>query len=387
MTRQKQKMFKIQRKDLVSLCLLLSLLFLTGCATDRPKADVIKIGFIGPLTGDGAYWGLIEKNAIDLAVEEINEKGINGKRLVVKYEDGKCNGEDALTAARKLVEIDDVHILLASCSQEIIPLASYTEPRQILILGSYAASSQITNSGDFVFRNAYSNLDYAQTMVNTIGANQTVAIVTEVTEFAADLRDIFKEEFGKKGGKIVSEENTPVGDKDASTYVTKILAKKPDAVFINPTGPATGIPILKELRKQGYNGKVYGNFFGGSKTVQELPEAQGMIFFADPDVADTPRKAELFEKYKKLFGRYPDLEFPAASRYDAVYILAEAIRNVGEDAASIRDYLYAMKKFDGVLGQYHFDQNGDVVGITPSVRVIAGQKSVPLEAASKQSLQ
>lgn len=369
-----------RKETFIGFCFLLSLLFLIGCTNEKAESsNVIKLGFIGPLTGDGAYWGLIERNAIDLAVEEINAQGINGKKLVVEYEDGKCNGEEALTAARKLVEIDNVGILLVSCSQEIIPLAPYTEDRHTLILGSYSASSQITNSGDFVFRNAYSNRDYAEVMVNTIGTNQSVATVTEVTEFAADLRDIFKEEFSKRGGQIVAEENTPVGDKDAATYVTKMLAQKPDAVFINPTGPATGIPILKELRKQGYNGKVYGNFFGGSKTVQELPEAQGMIFFADPDVLQTPRKAALFEKYKEIYGEYPDLEFPAAARYDFIYILAEAIKNSGEDTASIRDYLYGMKSFNGVLGQYHFDQNGDVVGITPSVRVIREGKSVPLE--------
>ena len=362
-----------------------SILFVSGCVTERHPSPVIKLGFIGPLTGDGAFWGIIEKNAIDLAVEEMNANGgINGKKVLVQYEDGKCAGKDALTAARKLVEVEGVQILLVSCSQEIIPLASYTEPQRILVLSSYAMSSQISTIGDFVFRNAYSNRDYARVVAKTINdTSKTVAIVSEETEFAADLRDLFKKEFFMLGGKIVSDENIPAGEKLAGVYVTKMLAQNPEAIFLNPTGPATGIALLKELRQQRYTGKVYGNFFAGSKTVQATPDAQDVVFFADPEIPDGIRKAVFLEKYKKKFGQQPDLEYPAAARYDLMYVLKEAMKTAGENTTPIRDYFYVMKDFDGLLGKYHFDQNGDVSGIVPSVKVILSGKPYDFTATSQ----
>ena len=54
---------------------------LTGFSVKN--VDIIKIGFIGPFSGDTAVFGKVEKTALDIAVEEINSGGgINGKKIV-----------------------------------------------------------------------------------------------------------------------------------------------------------------------------------------------------------------------------------------------------------------------------------------------------------------
>lgn len=371
-----------------SFCVLaLALLLLTGCTqvdvngggvSGLEGNDVIKIGFIGPLTGDGAVWGVIEKNAIEIAVKEVNAKGgINGKKLEILYEDGKCQAKDALDAAKRLVEIEGVSILLVSCSQEILPIVSFTEEKEVIVFGSYSMSSQISDAGDFVFRNSYNNKDYAQVIAETIPVDESVGIITEVTDFSSDLRNNFMHEFEKRGGQVVVMEDFAPGEKEVLSQVTKLIRVNPNAILVNPTGPATGIPILRELRQQGYEGRVYGNFFGGSKEVQKLDESQGMIYFADPLLQDSEVKRHLFTKYYEAHGEYPDLEYPAAARYDAVHLLANVMRIVGEDTRDIRNYLYALK-YSGALGVYSFDENGDVAGVVPSARVIENGESLDL---------
>ena len=91
---------------------------LTAC--QPTSGDVIKIGFIGPLTGDAAAYGVDTLNGAQLKVEEINAAGgIDGKQLKLVPEDSKCNGSDAATAVQKLTGVDKVVAIVGgSCSTE-----------------------------------------------------------------------------------------------------------------------------------------------------------------------------------------------------------------------------------------------------------------------------
>jgi len=64
----------------------------------------IKIGFIGPLTGDVTSLGVASKAAVEVATDEINSSGgINGRLIQVIYEDGQCSP----VHLRKSPELDD----------------------------------------------------------------------------------------------------------------------------------------------------------------------------------------------------------------------------------------------------------------------------------------
>ena len=368
------------KKTILTIIGLITIIALVVLILDRRNTSdsVINIGFIGPQTGDLAVYGETEKNVTQIAVDEINKNGgINGKQIQVTYEDDQCMGKNALSAAQKLIDIDRIKILLVTCSQSVLPIAPITEKAHAIVFASYAASSEISDAGDYVFRNAYSNADISRVAAeNVIQHHFKIAIISEITDYAADLRDNFKREFTQKGGIIVSEENFVAGVKDFRAPLTKIISAKPEAIFINPTSDATGIPLLKQLRELGYKGPLYGNFLGSGKNVQALAEAQGMIYFADPVAADSPLKADLLEKYKARYGVYPDYEYPAVARYDSIYILAQAIKNVGDDPTAIRDYLYQMPDFTGALGTYRFNDKGDITNVRPVVNQIVNGQAV-----------
>jgi branched-chain amino acid transport system substrate-binding protein len=357
----------------VSITALLLLVILTGCVS-TPTGQVIAektlyMGFIGPLTGDGAAWGLIEKNSLDLAVMELNNQGgINGEKIVILYEDGKCEGPTALSAAQKLININQVKFIHASCSQEIIPIAPLTEQHKVILFGAYSASSNIKDAGDFVFRTSWANKDYARSIADTIPENQRVATISENSEFARDLLILFEQQYSKQGNVITSELFSQ-GEKNVQAQITKILSLNPDAVFVNPNGPATGILILKQLDEQGFEGQIYGNFFGSSLDVQQSTSSEGMIYFSDPLPLENKKSQTFFDAYTSKY-ECPDLTFPAASRYDAMMVLAKAIETVGEDTSMVRDYLYELDKYEGVLGNISFDENGDAENVIPSAMQI-----------------
>src|SRR5690348_4955604 len=73
---------------------------------DGARADdkVIKIGALLPISGPGSYFGVQDKQGIELAIEQLNKTGVNGHKLEVKYEDSACSPLPATQAAKRLLE-------------------------------------------------------------------------------------------------------------------------------------------------------------------------------------------------------------------------------------------------------------------------------------------
>ena len=66
-----------------------------------------------------------------------------------------------------------------------------------------------------------------------------------------------------------------------------------------------------------------------------------------------------YERYLERFGREP--ECYAASAYDVVGVILQAIERVGRaDRAAVTESAFATRDFDGVLGRWSFDANGDI---------------------------
>ncbi len=331
------------------------------------EGEPIRIGFIGPLTGDGAAWGEEQKNAAEIAISEINKNGgINGIPLQMVYEDGKCDGQEASTVAQKLIR-DGIEILIPVCSAETLAVAPVAEENQVLVLAVWPTHPAVTDAGDYIFRNSYSDTDTGRVMAETIGASHDrVGVITELTDYPVGVRDAF---LGIFSGTVIQEGYQP-NSRDVRTQVSKILSQNPEAILINPNFPATGLAVLQQIRQQGFKGQLYGNFFGSSGDVLGASEAQGMIFFADPTVAENSVKRRLFEAYEEQFGGKPNFEFAVAATYDAIHILKGALEEAGENPDALRDYLYDLQNFEGALGIYGFDENGDMVGVSPAAKKI-----------------
>src|SRR5665647_138532 len=80
-----------------------SIFTFAGCSSSGSSDDVIKIGFIGPTTGDNAIYGSSAKDGAMLAVEEINAAGgVNGKQVELIAYDSKADQTEAINAYNRL---------------------------------------------------------------------------------------------------------------------------------------------------------------------------------------------------------------------------------------------------------------------------------------------
>jgi len=78
----------------------------TGYLTlNQNNQEEIKIGIMFPLSGDLSAIGDEIVNSLSIALEEINQEGINGKKIKLIYQDSKCDGKEAINAMNKLINV------------------------------------------------------------------------------------------------------------------------------------------------------------------------------------------------------------------------------------------------------------------------------------------
>lgn len=368
--------------------LILVIIIVVVSVKSSSKSDVasnepIKIGFVGPLTGDAAVYGTTEKNATQMALDVIKQSPDFANRQVdVIYEDGKCNGKDATSAAQKLIHVDNVKFIFGGvCSAETLSIAPLAEASKVLLFSAFSSAPAITDAGDYVFRNSVSDNDSGKIDADLLAARyKKIAVISEATDYSAGIHTVLADLLGKKGVTIVDDESYPSNTKDFRTILLKVKTANPEAVYFNAgTSPQAAGLLIKQARDIGLNVPAYSNFFMGNPDAIKAagPSAEGVIFSDFAGLADD--KKSLIDQYKARFGSAPGNDSEMGTAYDRVFILLQAIKSVGYDATKVKDYLYKMDDYDGSIGKYHFDQNGDISGAGFRHFIIKDGKKTPYE--------
>lgn len=249
---------------MVGLVVLLGIIWL-GAVRQQEQTSLVEpitIGFIGPLSGDVAVFGEVGRQAIEVAVEEINASGgAGGREIRVLYEHGECTGRGGAGAAQKLINVDQVKILFVLCSAENIAIGPIAEQHGVLQIAAWSNHPDVTQLK--IFRLSHSDSVTARmTAEHIYAAGERVGVLYELTDYPVGLKDEFVRRFESLGGMVV-QESVEMNAVDAKTQLTKILSQKPDAIWLDPNSPNLGVIMLKQLRELGYDGPLYGNFFRG----------------------------------------------------------------------------------------------------------------------------
>lgn len=337
----------------------------------------LAIGFIGPLTGEVSTFGNEAKNAVTIAIQEINTSNyIPGISLKAIYEDGKCTGKDASAAAQKLVNIDGVKLILGGlCSGETLAAAKIAEPAKVIMLTSFSSNPAVSQAGDFVFRNCITDRDRGRAAATLVSQRnlRRPASISENTDYCLGLKTAFKETLEENGIKLPLDEFVNPSDLDFRPILLRMKSKNPDVLFINMQGGNRAGLVVKQIREIQWDIPIIGNNVFSSTDFRisagGTERIEGLVFVDAPKINSDRFKA-LLAKYKKLHGEVIQSDFSIAFTYDAVYLLADAVKAVGLDTLKIRDYLYKLPDFAGVGYQYHFDINGDMVGVPYVVKQI-----------------
>ncbi|HVI20827.1 MAG TPA: ABC transporter substrate-binding protein [Bacillus sp. (in: firmicutes)] len=344
--------------------------------SDGGKIDA-KIGVISILSGSGSAYGEAITNGFKLAQKEINEKGELNIELLV--EDSAGEQEQALSAAQKIMSDDEVVAILGpTLSTEMNVVGPEADLNGIPIMGTSTTAKGIPQIGEYVFRNSLPEEiaipaaikkaveKYDAKKVALIYGNDDVLTKSGFDTMEKTAKDMKLD--------IVTIETFQKGQSDYNAQLTKIKELKPDLILSSALYNE-GAVIMDQARKMGITVPfVGGNGFNSPKVIEIAGDASEGLIVATPWFAEKedPKVQEFVKNYEAEYGLAPD-QF-AAQAYDALYIMAEGLKNAGEaDRDALRDAIAEIKDLEGILGKFSFDKDGDIV-MEPSVVTIKDGK-------------
>ncbi len=362
--------------NIITLCLLILCLSVfpahaqkeTKKSPAKKETGTIKIGVIGPATGDLADYGQKTLAGVITAVNEINAKGgILGKELeVLPYDDKNTRG-GAVNAAIKLIEQHKVIGIISAPTgwSSFAPTFAANSAKTIYL--SAGTRRKLGKTGSFIFRNSLPDdiaaEDTIAYCVDKLGYKNYALITSMDNDYSLTLSAYFKKGILDKKAKIIDEVHTGEGYTDFKDTISGLKKKSGGAIdaIIYTGGPKEAALIMEEARRQELKAALIG---GEDLMVPELWETGkdaviGTIAYNSfAAESKTKEAAKFIELYKKEKNELPDGR--AALAYDAALLLAEAIKTAkSTDRVKVRDALVSLKGFRGATGSMNFRQGGE----------------------------
>jgi len=336
----------------------------TAAAGDTPwvSGDTILIGEIGSLTGSEATFGISTRNAIELALKEVNAAGgVKGKKIDIRVYDDQSKPEEAANAATRLINQDQVLLILGEvASTNSIAMANKAQPARVPMISNASTNPKVTEIGDYIFRVCFIDPFQGYVMARFAHDNlkfTRVAVLRDLgSDYSQGLADVFERKFTEMGGKIVAQETYTKGSTDFRSQLTAIKRSQPDGIYIPGYYTDIGV-IARQARELGINAKLMGGDGWDSSKLFELGGAavEGSYFSNHYSADDpNPRIQKFIADYKAAYGSVPDAL--AALGYDAAMVAVDAIKRAPNfDRASVRNAIAQTKNFPGVTGMINLD--------------------------------
>ena len=358
---------------LFSIMLISSIACKKGTDVLNPE-ETIKIGFLGPMTGDAGNYGKLMSQAAKIAVEEWNAAGgINGHNVELIVEDTEGKVEKGNPAVEKLVSVNKVFGIVGSVFSSVsLAVAPKAQASKTVMISPSSTHKDLPDKGDYIFRNVLSDalqaIVFAKYLANVENI-KTAAILYVKNDYSQGLAVDFKAQFEKEGGKVLAEETALQGDKDFKTQLTKLKGANAEALYI-PNYVAEIAQILEQAKQLEIKAKIFSADGFSNPQILELAGelANGVIFTQAAEQPASKKRRDFEAKYRAKWGELPDAF--SLNAYDGTNIILAAIKETSKkaedgtlaiDRAAVRDIVAATKDYDGASGKITFTSNGDLV--------------------------
>jgi branched-chain amino acid transport system substrate-binding protein len=342
-----------------------------AAAPAAAPAEVIKIGHVAPLTGGIAHLGKDNENGAKLAADEINEAGglkIGDKtyKLEIVAEDDKADPKEGTLAAQKIVDSGAIAVVGHLNSGTTIPASKIYADANMAQISPSATNPKYTEQGfKTAFRVVANDNQQGAVLANFAATEmkaKTVAIIDDRTAYGQGLADVFEKVAKEKGLKVTTREFTNDKATDFNAILTKVRSGKPDIIMYGGMDATAG-PMAKQIKQLGIKAPLLaGDGVCSPEFIKLAGDAADILScsMAGEAVEKLPKGEEFKAKFKQKFGT--DVQIYSPYSYDAVYIIADAIKRAGSvDRAAVAAAVPATN-LNGLTGQITFDEKGDIKG-------------------------
>ena len=373
---------------MVGLCLMVVLGASVGYG-----AEAIKLGAFFDLTGTSAAIGTPTKLVAEMVVKKINDEGgINGRPLQLVIADDEGDPTKAAIIARKFTESDKVTAIIG-------PTRTDTGMAAKPVVEQMKVPTFMTVGGDapivvppfkYTFKSPQRTTVAVQKTYTYLKKKgmQKVAIITAADGFGKDGKAALEKLAPEFGITLVMAESFQATDKDMTAQLIKIKAANPDAIICWTIG-AAGAIVAKNVKQlaikaplfqcHGLPDPVYVQLAGDASDGNIMPSTKLMVASQLPN-SDPQKKVitEFVRLYNDVY--HYDRQFPINTHsgyaWDAIYMVANAMKKAGTDNEKLRDAIEQTKGYVGVSGTYTItpeDHNGLGIDSMVMVQVSKGQ--------------
>jgi branched-chain amino acid transport system substrate-binding protein len=330
--------------------------------------DTIKVGVVAAMSGQSAKSGEAIVRGLSLAIDEINVKGLLGKKVELLVRDDESNPAKGVVAARELVQREKVAMFFGGLDTPVsIAIVPFANQSKVPFMGVWAAGTPITQNGaaeNYVFR------------VSAVDDLVDVAIVDHATKrYGAKKPGLILinnpwGESNEKGLKaaLAAKGMTPAGiekfetnDVDVVPQLSRLKEAGADVLFL-VANVAPSAQVVKSLDRMGWNAPIVSHWgpAGGRFTELAGPSAAKVHFIQTFSFSgnSSPKAVAVLAALKK---KYPEIKSLAdvtpavgiANAYDAMHLTALAIAKAGStEGPKIRQGYYAIDRYEGLIKTY-----------------------------------
>lgn len=353
------------------------ILFFSGCSKTESTMKgkkIINIGAILPLTGNASQWGIGPKKAIDLAVEEWNIKQ-NKYIFKIIYQDSQADPRMGVNSIEKLTANNDIQVIIGAVSSTVtLAIAPVAEKKKIVLISPSSTSHMITNAGDYIFRTISSDIFEGYYMAKYISEKykdiKKIVVISDDSAGTQHMAEAFMDKSKKLGNNIVDYQIISHKSINFKSTLLKIKNNNPQALYLVAFPAQLGI-LLKQIHELDMNNiKLFSAQPAEDPEVKKIAgkSIYNKLIYSTttPDLENSLKTTKKFIKnYKAMYADKPMIFSYEA--YDAANLAIEAIIKRGNNSEKIKNYLYGVKNYSGVSGEFSFDKNGDV---TKEIRIV-----------------
>lgn len=334
------------------------------------QGDTITVGVVLPISGREAKPGQYQKEGIELAIKQINDKGglvVKGKKYQIKevfYDDGSDSAKSA-SLAERVMSSDNATAVIGGYSTALGEAESVMPDRYKTpwITPGAAATSIFSHGYQYTFGTLSPVLLLGSTTTEYLGwlvdqgklrKGLKLALAVENTDHGIDYVNGIQNWINKHPGyfTVVFNEKFELGGTDFSGLLQKVKAARAD-IFLSDAHLQDYITMHRQYLQSGMHHQMISYGARGPEEAARKALGDGINYiFAGiwwSDKLPYPQAQKFINDYKQFTGRPPDSWY-AATAYDSMRILAQAIQQAGStDKTKIRDALRKAELKDSIL--------------------------------------
>ena len=354
-----RKKLSVLSKAVISTCIGLAFLHTPAIAK-----DVVKIAFIGPLTGGNSAIGLGGRNSTDLALRLHNADPKSKYTYELVTQDDECRPNVGVQVATKVAADNSIvagvtHFCSAVAMGTVGVYHRFGMPA--VVWG--AVLPDITYSNDYkeihrVNGTMINQSEVAAKFMTGMGYKKW-AIIHDTTDYGKGHNKYFSDFLKKNGGTVLATFGVTADQQDFTTELTKIRELKPDVVYFGGLTPL-GVRIRTQMEKLGIKAQFEGTsgimsdaYIQG--TGKELAEGS-LAFIEGAPWEKLPGGLFFTGKYnQQKYGEPPEAYGPFA--FAAANLIMDAVEKVGPDRKKVLAVLNQTKDVDTLIGKVTFDDH------------------------------